>query len=481
MKNMIKALLSMYSLRYPTVITYMLQSTEYRVMPYLSWLNRTRNFNTVMRRRVLEPTNAARTLLRAVRLGIAAELLIGIALICLGAIHKVVGGVYFGLAIIVIYPLVWPYLIALLLLFGRWFIVLPQERQLIAASEKLFAAHKGIRIAVAGSYGKTTMKELLATVLSEGKHVRATPANKNVAISHASFARTISDAAIVIIEYGEGKPGDVARFARTTHPTHAVITGLAPAHLDRYKTVAAAGADIFAVADYLGGKHVYVDESSTSIKSFLKKSYNVFNEEGALDWSVHHASVSLTGTTFTMRKGTQTMQLHSQLIGRHHLSFLCFVAAFGLEMGLTKAQVQTGIAKTKPFEHRMQPYPLSGAWIIDDTYNGNLEGIRVGTQLLSELPAKRKIYVTPGLVDQGKEAARVHTEMGSLIARSGANLVVLMDNSATVSIRAGLTTAKYSGEVMVASNPLEFYTNLKHFVAAGDLVLMQNDWTDNYA
>jgi hypothetical protein len=190
MKNMIKALLSMYSLRYPTVITYMLQSTEYRVMPYLSWLNRTRNFNTVMRRRVLEPTNAARTLLRAVRLGIAAELLIGIALICLGAIHKVVGGVYFGLAIIVIYPLVWPYLIALLLLFGRWFIVLPQERQLIAASEKLFAAHKGIRIAVAGSYGKTTMKELLATVLSEGKHVRATPANKNVAISHASFART---------------------------------------------------------------------------------------------------------------------------------------------------------------------------------------------------------------------------------------------------------------------------------------------------
>ena len=93
------------------------------------------------------------------------------------------------------------------------------------------------------------MKELLNTVLSEGLKVRATPANKNVSISHARFAAKLTgDEDVLIIEYGEGAPGDVARFARLTHPTHAVITGLAAAHLDRYKTVKAAGEDIFAVA-----------------------------------------------------------------------------------------------------------------------------------------------------------------------------------------------------------------------------------------
>jgi UDP-N-acetylmuramoyl-tripeptide--D-alanyl-D-alanine ligase len=189
----------------------------------------------------------------------------------------------------------------------------------------------------------------------------------------------------------------------------------------------------------------------------------------------------LDGKSKTPRLALKELKLRSKLIGRHQLSFLSFVAAFALELGLTKAQVEAGIAKTIPFEHRMQPYALSGAWIIDDTYNGNLEGIRAGTSLLKELEASRKVYVTPGLVDQGKEARRVHIEMGELIAASDANLVVLMGNSATKYIQQGLNNAHFAGEVMIEYNPLEFYTNLKHFVAAGDLILMQNDWTDNYA
>lgn len=129
----------------------------------------------------------------------------------------------------------------------------------------------------------------------------------------------------------------------------------------------------------------------------------------------------------------------------------------------------------------MQPYQLGGAWIIDDTYNGNLEGLRAGTQLLAELPAQRKIYVTPGLVDQGAETERVHLAAGKLIAAAKPDIVVLMQNSVTDYIVLGLREAGYSGDLRIEEVPLDFYTNLNHFVAAGDLVLMQNDWTDNYA
>src|SRR5665213_3582687 len=141
---------------------------------------------------------------------------------------------------------------------GRELSTKPKEASLINESASIFANHPGIKIAVAGSYGKTTMKELLKTVLSEGLKVAATPANKNVSSSHAYFAAKLKgDEDILIIEYGEGAPGDVARFARITQPTHAIITGLAPAHLDQYKTLQAAGKDIFSVADHLNGKHVY--------------------------------------------------------------------------------------------------------------------------------------------------------------------------------------------------------------------------------
>lgn len=479
---MIRQLISLYLPSYPKALVYMLQSSEYKVKPYLSWLNRTKDFSKVMQRRTLDRTRSARILLGGLWLGILVQIVIGLALIYLGIFHHLTGGVVFGLALIVIYPLVWAYLLVFAIALGKVLVESPAEQQAVKQSQTKFSKHSAIKIAVAGSYGKTTMKELLKTVLSEGLKVAATPANKNVARSHAQFAKKLNgNEDVLIIEYGEGAPGDVTRFAHTTHPTHAVITGLAPAHLDQYKTLQAAGKDIFSLADYLKGKNVYVNNDSPEVKPFLKKSYKLFDHTGALGWKTSNIQLSLQGTSFHLNKGKKSLHLHSDLLGKHQVGYLSLVAALSLELGLSDKQVIDGIAKTKPFEHRMQPYLLAGAWIIDDTYNGNLEGIVAGTQLLNDLPAKRKLYVTPGLVDQGEETEKVHVKVGQLIAKAKPDVVVLMRNSVTEYIERGLKNGKYDGKLQIEENPLEFYTNLSHFVASGDLVVMQNDWTDNYA
>lgn len=479
---MISAIVSLYSFRYPTILVYMLQNTEYRVGPYLAWYWRTQNFSNVMHRRALNRTRAAHLLLVVLRAGMLAQIVAGLLLISLWYRWRFAGGWEFGLALVLSYPIVWAHLVTVPLLMGRELRTRPHERRLIKKSSMVFAEHSAVRIAVAGSYGKTSMKELLLTVLSEGRKVAATPANKNVAISHAQFASTLhGDEDILIIEYGEGAPGDVARFAKTTHPTHAVITGLAPAHLDRYKTVQRAGRDIFSVADYLHGENVYVNEESSAVEPFLKSSYHKYSAGGVLGWKVKKIELTVEGTTFDLQKGKRKLHLASGLLGRHQVGPLALAAALGIELGLSDKQVAGGVAKTVPFEHRMQPYQLSGAWIIDDTYNGNIEGVHAGLGLLKALSAKRKLYVTPGLVDQGKETENVHRQMGEYIADAHPDVVVLMQNSVTSYIQEGLHTGNYQGEVRVEQDPLEFYMNLKHFIAAGDLVLMQNDWTDNYA
>lgn len=479
---MINGFISLYLPSYPTVLIYMLQSSEYRVEPYLRWYWRTKDFSTVRQRRALELTRPAKLLLLALRLGVTIQILVALLLIYLGGWHNLPGGVAFGGALFLAYPVLWAHLLVVPLIMGRELSTKPKEQRLTHRSSTIFAEHSGIRIAVAGSYGKTTMKELLNTVLGEGLKVAATPANKNVSISHARFAAQLKgDEDVLIIEYGEGGPGDVARFAKLTHPTHAVITGLSPAHLDQYKTLQAAGRDIFSLADYLKGKNVYVNDESPDVKPFLQKDYQLFDTKGALGWKVEQIEVDLSGTSFVIKKGKKSLSLQSGLVGHHQVGYLAFVAALALKLGLSESQVQAGIAKTKPFEHRMQPYQLAGAWIIDDTYNGNLEGIRAGTRLLHDIKAQRKIYVTPGLVDQGEETEHVHTEMGKLIAAAQPDLVVLMKNSVTELIKQGLTAGKFKGELRIETNPLDFYTNLGHFVATGDLVVMQNDWPDNYA
>jgi len=87
----------------------------------------------------------------------------------------------------------------------------------------------------------------------------------------------------------------------------------------------------------------------------------------------------------------------------------------------------------------------------------NLEGMKAGLSLLKDLPAKRKLYVTPGLVDQGDLAAKVHNELGRLIATSSVDVVVLMDNSVTKYIIEGLKAGNYKGETLVEEDPLAYY------------------------
>lgn len=464
-----------------TVLAYMLQSTEYEPRPFLKWFWRTNDFSRVMYRRTLERTRVGRLIQRVAVVGITAQMLLGVSMVYVGITRDEVGLPWFGLALAASASVVWAHLLAALIWLGRLCILRPREAKQAHEVMTRLQAHPGVRIAIAGSYGKTTMKELLRIVLAEGKKVAATPANMNVVSSHARFVRSLNgDEEIVLVEFGEGKPGDVQHFAQMIMPEYAVITGLAPAHLDQYKTLDQAGRDIFSLASAVSRNKLFVNADSPETRSFTHKEAETYSQKKAFGWRVRHAQTSLDGTHFELVKGTRVLRLQSGLVGLYQVGPLAFAAAFALMLGLSEKQVIAGIARTKPFEHRMQPYQLSGAWIIDDTYNGNIEGIRVGTELLASLDAKRKLYVTPGLVDQGKESALIHQKIGQYIAAAKPDVVVLMRNSATAHMQRGLIDAAYAGTVMVEDDPLAFYQNLDSFVAAGDVVLMQNDWTDNY-
>lgn len=480
--RLISSIRSLY-LRPATIFTYMLQSTEYEVLPYLRWFWRTQDFSSIMHRRTLDMTQRALVLRAVLATVMLLQIAAGVALLLLNILQpNWDGAAAFGVALLVSYPVVGAHSIVLPLLIAKYFIVVPKNATAVTETEKIFAAHPGVKIAVLGSYGKTSMKELLTEILSRKLKVAATPGNKNVSVSHASFARQLNgDEDVLILEYGEGKPGDIANFARHTHPTHAVITGVAAAHMEAYKTISAAAADIFSIKDYVEAANIYVNAESPDASGNIQPKFHSYTSSGLADWAVSNVQISLSGTSFRLTHQNQTYDLQTGLLGRHQLGPLSAAVVIASNLGLGKDNIITGVARTKPYEHRLQPYMLGGAWIIDDTYNGNLEGVRAGTELLAGLPAERKWYVTPGLVEQGSESAQIHGQAGRYIARAKPDIVVLMQNSVTKHIQSGLIDAGFNGEIRLETDPLAFYTNLEQFVAAGDLVLMQNDWTDNYA
>ncbi|MBX4190617.1 hypothetical protein KW794_00865 [Candidatus Saccharibacteria bacterium] len=474
---MLKNYLFVYSRAFGKSVVYMLQSTEYQITNYLKWLWDVNDFRKVSYRKQLVRTRAADMLLWAFYAGYVLLEIIGLLIVIygLGSVYRVV----LGLSLMFIAPILMAHLMAIPLILGDIFIIKPAYGRKIRKSTGTLKKHSADKIAVAGSYGKTTVKEILHTVLSEGKKVKATPANKNVSISHARFAEKLNDDEdVLIFEYGEGKPGDVKKFAQRTHPSVGVITGVAPAHLDKYPSLKAAGQDIFSLADYLGDTNVYVNGDSPAAKEFIKAPHIIYSDNGIEDWKVSDIKVSIEGTSFTLGNKSVKLKLKTKLLGRHLIGPIVLAAYLANKYGLTDKQITTAVAKIEPFEHRMKPYQSHGAWIIDDTYNGNIEGMKAGLALLKELPARRKIYVTPGLVDQGEEETKVHVELGRVIAETNPDKVVLMKHSVTEYITQGMKD--YKGQLVIENDPLDFYNNLDKFVAAGDLVLLQNDWPDNY-
>lgn len=467
-------ILSYYLPLAPLRLVYMLQQVEYDSFKFADWVDGLPNLGKVQRRQQLDKTARAKISL------VVAYSLWAIPLLA-GSFRYIIDGSPLWLLLGLFTPL---FCVTGLFLFNGFFgklIVEPTQARDIKAAKRKLRKMTALRIAILGSYGKTTMKDVLATVLAEDKKVAVTPGNKNVLISHARWLldAVAGDEDVLIFEYGEAEPGDIGRLAAFSQPESAVITGISPAHMDGYGNLDAIASDFSTIYKIANPESVFINADSPELSVRLKQGISYTHKE-VDGWKIAAIVVSLDGVSFEMRKAKQHLKLKSGLMGKHNVGPLAAVVAIAARIGLTDAQITAGMAKTKPFEHRLQPYSLGGATIIDDTYNGNLEGMKVGLELLASLPAKRKIFVTPGLVEQGADSSNIHKQLGSYIAQANPNKVVLMQNSTTAAIKSGLEQQKYQGEVVVEPEPLDFYQNLQHFVASGDVVLLQNDWTDNY-
>ncbi len=475
-----KALFYLYTPDFLKTIVYMLQSTEYRIGDYIAWLLRTADFRKVQQRRSLTYTHKALLLLGFAVVLVAVCWSIGLMLIIMNFNSNLWW--FAGVGIIVSFPFIVMWGIVIPLIVGEKLIQKPREKKIIESAQKTLENHQGYRIAIAGSFGKTSFKEMLNTVLTAKLHVAASPGNMNTPIGLSRFIKKLDGSEdVLVFELGEEKIGDVMRLCKLTQPNCGVITGISEAHLSSFGNLKNAIKTVFELRDFLGNNKLYANGENAHITSELGDDYQLlYTKKGINGWTAKNIDVSLEGMMFEVTKNNRTFQLHSRLIGEHQIGPMLACIDIADSLGLSTEEIIEGIEHTKPFEHRMQPYQLAGATIIDDTYNGNIKGIEAGIGLLSSIEATRKIYVTPGLVDQGSDSAAIHQRIGEMIAPIF-DIVVLMKNSTTNDIENGLKLAGYNGQVIIIDNPLSFYTNLQHFVAKGDVVLMQNDWTDNYA
>lgn len=464
---------------YARSLVYMLQASEYHVREYLHWLARVKDFRTVERRKHIVWTAKARFLYAWGWVFSALCALLGLSAFLVLPIQYALGLLLVGM---LVNAFTLPYaLAAATLILQR--VQAPIEQRRLRAVAKRLAAHRGLKIGIAGSFGKTSMREIVRTVLSEAKKVAAPPGSFNTPLGIEQFVSSLDgDEDVLIFELGEYYPGDVRYLSGIVGPDIGIITGVNEAHLEKFGSLKKTAETVFELAEYLGRKPLYLNAESEAARVHARRGDMLYTRENVGAWRIVSPRTDLRGTSFTMVKGTDAIRVHSKLLGLHMVGPIAVAVDIAHTLGLSTAEIERGSAKTRAFAHRMEPrVDNAGIITIDDSYNGNPDGVAAMLDFLAGLRGYRRIYVTPGLVEMGNRTEQVHQDIGRRLAEVGIERVVLIRNSVTPSIAKGLSDAGYTGELVWYDDALAAYAALPHTTVSGDIVILQNDWPDQYA
>ncbi|HSP65510.1 MAG TPA: UDP-N-acetylmuramoyl-tripeptide--D-alanyl-D-alanine ligase [Candidatus Deferrimicrobium sp.] len=350
-------------------------------------------------------------------------------------------------------------------------------------------------IAVAGSYGKTSTKHILAHMLEKYGSTLATPKSFNTLMG---VSKTINDDLeqthrTFIVEMDAYSPGEIAAICALVRPRDAIVTSVGPQHLERfgtlerirgalYETIEALPADGFAV--------VYAGDEQTALLAAQARAagrdvvrYGIEDESRELDVVAAGVRVTGAGSQFTWLWPAVGLQhdVAVPLLGRHQVLNVSAALAAVHRLGLPLQAALDSVASLRPVEHRLQPVATGNAvTVIDDSYNANPVGVHNGLEVLAELDARSRILVTPGLVELGPVEDAENRRYGEHAARV-CDHVIVMDARPGRAVLEGLRAGGLPNDrVHLVRSLADATAVIGRIAVAGDAVLFANDLPDTY-
>ncbi|HTY57357.1 MAG TPA: UDP-N-acetylmuramoyl-tripeptide--D-alanyl-D-alanine ligase, partial [Bacteroidota bacterium] len=334
-------------------------------------------------------------------------------------------------------------------------------------------------LAVGGSNGKTTTKEMIARILGEKYNVLSTEGNFN---NHIGVPMTLfrlnRKHEVAVVEIGTNHPGEIAGLCRTLAPTHGLITGIGREHLEYFGSVdgvAREEAELFRSLGASAGTTAIVnaDDPRVSLAARAVKRRVTYGFESR-SASVRGRSVVLDGrgcASFEFRsagmKRWHTVRL--MIPGRHNAINALSAAAVGVAFHVPPVAICSALGSWRTGARRMEALSFGGVTVLNDTYNANPDSAVAALRTLAALQVPgKKIAVLADMKELGAHAAEGHAEVGTEAAALGIDYVLTYGELA----RSIAEAAKIPGALHYdQKNVLAEY--LAELVTAGDAVLVK--------
>lgn len=357
------------------------------------------------------------------------------------------------------------------------------------ARRKLQARPDLKTVAITGSYGKTSVKFILAEILRQRYNVLATPSSYNtpMGICLVINNRLRREHQVLVLEMGMRYRGDLAELCAVAPPDVGVVTSVGVAHLETMGSIEDIALEKGTLIERLkpGGVAVLNADDPRVADMATRTSGKVWrvSTEGRPDADVVATDVRYGpgGATFTVRDETgRTSVFKTKLLGRHNVLNILLGVAVGREMGLRLRSIARAVARVEPVEHRLALRREGPVTVIDDAFNANPVGARNAVEILGQFETGRRVVITPGMIELGERQWEENHAFGEHIARH-ADLAVLVGAEQTRPIQEGLHAQAFPEEqVKVFPSLFDAQAFLKGYLRQGDVVLYENDLPDQY-
>ena len=341
-------------------------------------------------------------------------------------------------------------------------------------------------IGITGSFGKTTLKNILLKILSEKYKVCATPENYNTphGLSKTILNNLTEEDEVFIAEMGARYKGDIDKLCKMVSPTLGIITGVGNQHLMTFGSVENIIKTKAELADYVtnnnGELFVNIDSKNAKTLADGYKNAYLISILGQNDLKFDNIETNINGSTFDISYNGDTEKVYTSLVGEHNISNLYLACCVSIKLGLTIQDIKNGIEKLTPIPHRLEVIKSNSPYvIIDDSYNCSVEGSFASLKFLSKFDGQ-KIVITPGIVELGKEQYEANFELGKNLAKV-CSYVIINSQTNYKAICDGLDFEKFeSSKIIFTTNLSDAVEKLNTIANKGDVVLFENDLPDNY-
>lgn len=329
-------------------------------------------------------------------------------------------------------------------------------------------------IGITGSVGKTTTKDMIASVLSESLNVLKTEGNYNGQIGvPLTLLNLNSDYKALVLEMGVSEIGEMEVLSDIVDADFGVITNIGVSHIENFGNVETTRYEKMKILKRDNGKY-YLNGDNPLLSKVEKENVVYFGMNGQYPYRAEDITINGETTNFTLITQAYRDSITIPCLGVHNVYNALAAVAVASDMGFHLEDIKRGLQNYVGAPMRQQIFRLGNITLIDDSYNASPDSVKSAINVLRSLKSEgRNILIFADILELGDKSSQIHFDLGKYIALEDINVLLTMGEESKFLLNAVRQYSKQEVEVRHFNKIDEIYTFIKENIIDGDKILVK--------